>query len=108
MVEINGFDISLTRGDSLFLTVELTNQDGSSYTPVEGDSIRFAMKKRYKDPECLILKQIPTSMMVLGIDPEDTKNLSFGTYVYDIELTDHLGNVATPIIGTFKVTEEVH
>lgn len=108
MVSVVENDISLTRGDSLFLRIELLKKDGSSYEPVEGDSIRFALKKRYTDDECLVLKQIPISLMVLGIEPGDTKKLSFGTYDYDIEFTDSLGNVSTPIIGKFKITKEVH
>ena len=36
--------ISLTRGDSFFTTVTMYRTDGSIYTPVEGDTIRFALK----------------------------------------------------------------
>ena len=107
MLEVDGFDIALTRGDTAFFDVILTNDDGTEYVPVEGDTVRFALKKSYKDDECLIRKSFPTTTMVLELEPEDTKPLSFTTYVYDIEFTDHLGHVSTPIKGKFKVTEEV-
>lgn len=109
MHSINGSNISLTRGDSLYLTVNIF-KDGVAYTPVEGDVIRFAMKAKYKDPdeEVIILKTIPNDTLILAFEPEDTKDLPMGkTYVYDIQLTDVYGNVDTFIIGTFTVTEEV-
>lgn len=57
----------------------------------------------------MILKQIPIDSMTLRIDPEDTKNLNFGTYVYDVELTTKDGIVDTFITpSSFKITEEVY
>lgn len=108
MVSIKGNDISLTRGDTLFLTVALQNQDGTPYSPQTGDSLRFAMKKSYTSQDLLILKQIPMETLTLEIEPSDTKPLKFAAYVYDIELTDGAGHVFTPISGYFNVTEEVH
>ena len=55
------------------------------------------MKADYEDPEALILKAIPIDTMLLKLDPEDTKNLDFGTYVYDIQLTHPNGDVDTVI-----------
>lgn len=105
---ISGDTISLTRGDSLILTVSL-EKDGEAYIPQDGDKIRFAMKKDISDKDCLILKDIDMNTMRLQIDPEDTKNLSFGSYIYDIELTTSDGFVDT-FIGpaTFKITKEVY
>ena len=67
------------------------------------------MKKDISDKDCLILKDIDMNTMRLQIDPEDTKNLSFGSYIYDIELTTNDGFVDT-FIGpaTFKITKEVY
>lgn len=109
-VAIKGNAISLTRGDTLKVTVKITQGDGSEeYTPKDGDHIRFALKKKITDPEPLILKSIPNDTMLLVIDPEDTKSLEFGKYKYDIELTKENGDVCT-FIGPdiFSLTEEVH
>ena len=105
---INGEAISLTRGDSLILHVEVT-QNFEPYVPQEGDVIRFALKKNSNDQEVLILKDIDLNSMQLIIDPEDTKSLAYGTYRYDIELTTVSGFVDT-FIGpaNFKITEEVY
>lgn len=113
---IKGTDITLTRGDTLKATITLT-KDGEVYTPVSGDSIRFALKhpkmyqdkSEYIDTEPLILKDIPISSMTLTLDPEDTKPLSFGTYVYDMEITFTDGTVDTFITeGKFRLKPEVH
>ena len=56
LVTINGTNISVTRGDTLDITIEILYPDGSQYTVREGDVIRFALKQRYSDAEPLILK----------------------------------------------------
>ncbi len=108
MFQITGYNIFLTRGDSAFLKFSLEDNDGNPYTPVEGDSIRFAMKKRIKDEVPLIIKDIPIDTLICEIVPSDTKELAFGEYKYDVEFTDHLGHVSTIILGSFTITEEVY
>lgn len=104
---ISGTNITLTRGDSLFLQVVLI-KNGEEYIPAEGSKIRFAMKRKYTDDEVILEKDIPIDTLVLEIDPEDTKPLPMGrTFVYDIELTDELGRVDTFIEGTFTIGNEV-
>ena len=46
--------IFLTRGDTFKAVLTITYPDGSIYTPIEGDRIRFALKKDIDDEECLI------------------------------------------------------
>lgn len=103
---IKGTNIDLTRGDSLKVTINIT-QDGEEYTPQDGDVIRFAMKRYYSDSDALINKTIDNSTLLLELDPEDTKELAFGSYVYDIEMTFANGDVDTFIKGKFTITEEV-
>ena len=50
---ITGTTITLTRGDTFEALVSATKRDGTQYIPVEGDSIRFAMKENYDDPRPL-------------------------------------------------------
>lgn len=103
MVTINGTTINLTRGDTLRVQITLT-QDGETYTPEVGDAVRFAMRPAglnskgtaYKYDICLT-KAIPISTMVLELEPDDTEELDFGEYVYDIQITFADGTVDTPI-----------
>lgn len=46
--------------------------------------------------------------MLLVLEPEDTKTLPFGKYVYDIQITYADGKVDTFITkGRLRLTEEV-
>jgi hypothetical protein len=100
--------IFLTRGDTFKAKITITYPNGTVYTPKEGDSIRFALKEDVEDKECLILRNIPIDTMLLVINPEDTKELEFGSYVYDLQLTKANGDVDTFITASkFKLTAEV-
>lgn len=116
MIKIKGNTIEMTRGDTLIVTVGITDENGQEYTPDANDSIRFALKhaemtlgrKGYKDADPLITKTIPNDSLVLQLNPADTKGLDFGEYVYDIELTHAGGAVDTFIANTrFIIAPEV-
>ena len=124
-VEIKNNKITMTRGDTLRTRVrpyiverdeegrEISRQE---YIPQSGDSLSFAVKhttmkggKQYKDPEPLILKDIPIATCLLQLDPADTKPLDFETYVYDVEIIYADGTVYTFIdTEDFILTPEVH
>ena len=100
--------IYLTRGDTFKALITISNPDGTIYTPQEGDEIRFAMKQDVEDEECLIIRDIPLETMMLILYPADTKQLEYGTYVYDIQLTKANGDVDTFITASkLKLTYEV-
>lgn len=102
-------NIYLTRGDTGIFTVNLFDCDGNPYVPDPGDTIRFAMAKKFgASSDVLVNKQFPADTLTLEIQPQDTKNLAFGDYVYDIELTDASGHVSTVIIAKIQLTKEVY
>lgn len=109
-VKISGTTIKMTRGDTLRAELTLKDEEGNVYTPIQGDVIRFAMKREYDDAEPIINRVIPNDTMELVIYPEDTKNLPQpSNYVYDIELTFANGDVDTFIDkAKLMLTEEVH
>lgn len=102
MTTIDGEKITMTRGDTLRVLVGI-EKDNETYTPVDGDVVRFYLKHNtmnskkteYKDPEPLITKEIPISTMVLELASADTKALEFNSYVYDLEITFANGSVDT-------------
>lgn len=111
MFKIVGKDtIYHTRGDSLYLFVRMTNKDdGTDYVPQEGDEIRFALKREYNDNEIpLILKDIPYNTQILHLEPSDTKNLPYGKYVYDVQLTKPNGDVITFIPDDPEKSAQFH
>lgn len=115
-VKVKKNKIEMTRGDTLYLSVGLTRENGQEYIPASGDTIRFALKNRelnragtdYLDDEPLIMKDVDMETMQLKLDPADTKSLGFGTYVYDMQITYANGDVDTFIPPTeFILTPEV-
>jgi hypothetical protein len=109
-VSISGTTIKMTRGDTLRILLTLQDESGNEYIPVEGDRIRFAMKRNYNDATPLLVKEIPNNTLELVLNPEDTKNLTQpSSYVYDIEMTYSNGDVDTFIDkAKLMLTEEVH
>ena len=109
MHEIKGTTIRLTRGDSFYVRVGMKHKDGTVYTPHEGDVVRFALSTDFtKRLPPLVLKDIPIDTQLLHLVPEDTTNLDYGVYRYDIELTTADGDVDTFIEkAKFKISEEV-
>ena len=105
------YNIYLTRGDTGIFTLDLVDDETKEpFTPGSGDKIRFAMSKKYGSTreETLILKDISINDLLIKIDPEDTKNLDFGKYKYDVEYTDASGHVSTVLLADFNVTKEVY
>ena len=108
MTVIDGTTISLTRGDTLKVKLNLKNSVGEPYVPDEGDTFRFGVKKSYKDENLLITKVIPSNTLVLHLEPSDTKKLSFGNYFWDCQIEKANGDVFTFISkAVLKITEEV-
>lgn len=116
MHKIYGNNITLTRGDTLIVKIELT-KNGEPYTPADGDLIRFALKHNklkqdgsdFTDTQPLANITIPNDTLLLEITPGTTKTLAFGNYVYDIEITFADGRVDTFIADAkFTIAPEVH
>lgn len=112
---IKGNTITLTRGDTFMAKVILV-VEGEEYTPNDEDVIRFAVKnkemtpgrKEYVDEEPLLEKVIPNNSLILRLESSDTKELDFGDYVYDVQITFADGSVDTFITpSTFRLTPEV-
>lgn len=108
MVYINNAtkNIKMTRGDTAKIQISI-ELDGELYSPQEGDYIRFAVKYSYHSPDVILVKEIPKDTMLLHIEPEDTKEMYFSKYVYDVEITFENGDVSTFIQGEFEILPEV-
>ena len=100
--------IRLTRGDTARLAIPITNlANNGEYTMQSGDVLFFTVKKSAKDTDFLFQKEAPGANAI-HIKPEDTANLSFGKYKYDVQLTTASGDVYTVIEpSVFEVMEEI-
>lgn len=99
-------NISITRGDSAIFALAVKKADGEPYEISEGDTVIFTVKKSTYDKEIITQKTVVNG--VITINPDDTKNLEYGTYYYDVELTQADGFVSTVISPhKFIVEQEV-
>ena len=111
MISIDSnLNITMTRGDTFARTLTLI-KNGETYTPQAGDVIRFAMANVYKDKagyDLILNKVIDNSTLLWTIDAEDTANLAYGKYVYDLQITYADGSVETfADRKTITLTQEV-
>lgn len=107
MFMVSGNDIQLTRGDTARLNVEITNTlNNNIYQLNEDDELILTVKKNTTRKESLIQKKSVSGGFYFA--PEDTAELSYGKYVYDVQLTTHSGDVYTVIEPSiFEVMPEV-
>lgn len=92
---VNGTVITLTRGDTFISDLTIVDPSGENYIPTEGETVRFEMRKYKTDREAILAIDIPIASLQLRLAPEQTENLPFGRYVYDISLTKVNGDVDT-------------
>lgn len=107
MLKVENNTIYLTRGDSANLNVEIINDAGDIYTLEDGDVCEFTVKKYTTSNEVILKKQITNGEM--KINPDDTRNLDYGIYYYDVQVTMKNGDVCTVIPpNVFHICEEVN
>ena len=95
MLTCNNNDISLTRGDSAVLLLKIQKDSEAEYKLQAGDSVLFTVKKSVYDTDVIIQKKLTDG--AIRLNPDDTKDLEYGTYYYDVELTQSDGFVTTVI-----------
>lgn len=78
--------IRLTRGDTMRLSINLTNSEGDPIVLSDTDSIIFRLKKNAKNESLLIEKQGSPVEMLIELDEADTVDIPFGKYKYEIEV----------------------
>ena len=101
--------IQLTRGDTARYSIgqivkTITN---TNYTPTADDTVTMTIKKTALQADPFVQLIVPGGE-VFHIKPEDTKEMAFGKYVYDVQLTTADGDVYTIIPPTtFDLLKEV-
>nr|DAQ28921.1 MAG TPA: hypothetical protein [Caudoviricetes sp.] len=89
MFKINSNNcIFLTRGDSATLNVDVSNADGTAYTPTGTVKLYFSVKKSVNDTNYVLQKIITDLSESISITPSDTTALDCGNYQYDVEMHD--------------------
>lgn len=98
--------ISLTRGDTAYLHLNLTN-NGEPYEFQEGDTVTLTVKQNYDEEKNYLFQKVVAAGDTIVIEPQDTKPYEYGRYVYDVQVNTAIGEVFT-VVGpnTFKLTKE--
>lgn len=102
MLKVIGNNIYLTRGDTaqLKLSIEGGVQE-------EFDECILTIKKSTEDETAILQIKLDADSHFY-LSPEDTRNLEYGTYFYDVQLSTTTGDVFTVIIPhKFNIMEEV-
>lgn len=109
MFEVTNNTITLTRGDYAELDVSLYNQDKTPHMLTEGETLTLSVKRKTTDMTPIFQKVLKQGDELLFVFlPEDTKDLAFGTYRYDIEFNtadEKPDTIITP--HDFIIGEEV-
>lgn len=100
--------IHLTRGDTAKFSIFIQNGSSSGeYMIKETDTITFTVKRAITNSDFFVQKIIHGSNM-LTLNPEDTKNMQYGKYLYDVQLENEEHEIYTVIPPTtFDITGEI-
>ena len=95
----------MTIGDSAEIEVKVKDANGVDRPIYEDDMVFLTVRKT---PDSPVAFAKTAEQGVIKIVPEDTKKLSAGSYVYDVELKAFTGNVYTIIpASNFLLEEEI-
>ena len=102
-IDQNKQHISLTRGDYAALVFTAYEEDETIFELNQGDKVQMQIGKKYGTPD----KTFTTEKMdsetttdadyTIEIHPEDTKDMKFGDYYYDVQVVTADGYVCTYI-----------
>ena len=110
-MEIQGYNISMIRGDTETIKVSCEDTQGVGVPLEDGDTLYFTVKRSTSTEEKILQKivtEFPDGIAYINILPDDTKFMSFRSYYYDIQLTRADGTVKTIIPPSiFAVKGEV-
>lgn len=84
MFTVQNNNISLIRGDSGAFAISVTDTDGNAVALTDGDVLTFTLRRTPRSPTIVLQKTITDG--TLTINPSDTQDMPFGSYVYDVEL----------------------
>ena len=103
MLKISGTKISLTRGDSAYITLTINDQNGDPYTLEDGDVVKCQVRTEPNDGDLIIdgeIVQDADGQIIWHISPRETKDINVGKYYWDAQLRTSNGDVFTFITSS--------
>ncbi len=106
MFSVQDNNIAMIRGDSGIFKIDVIDVAGNAVTLDDNDVLTFTLRRATRSPTIVLQKTITGGM--LTINPSDTQDMPFGSYVYDVELKRADGYTDTIIPPhEFLLLEEV-
>lgn len=106
MFKVDGNNIRMIRGDSGVFNISITDINGRNVELTDSDVLTFTLRRTPRSPTIVLQKTITDG--TLTINPSDTQDMPFGSYVYDVELKRADGYTDTIIPPhEFLLLEEV-
>ena len=107
--------ITMVRGDTLIIAVDVLDENGAAYNPAADDEIIITVREWSDEGEIVLQKDQDDADVVvvaggwtIEIKPADTADWEYISYVYDIEVTLADGYKQTIIpYAPFVLTKEV-
>lgn len=109
MLKISGNKISLTRGDSAYITLTIETNNGT-YTLEDGDEVRVQVRDVPNTGELMFDGEVEVlnNEIIWHIYPRQTSGLEVKTYYWDAQLQTSNGDIFTFIPSSpFKLLDEV-
>ena len=107
--------ITIRRGTTNKFVIELVDAEGNAYSIAESDNLIFGVKKNVRQKEYILSKTVNSGDYdelqggyVVSLVPDDTENLEFDDYVYDVGLQKSSGEfyIVCPC-DTFTIADTV-
>lgn len=105
-------DFEFPRGDTFILKFRLRDKAGNILVIGANDKLYLTCKESPNSTNVLFQKTIGNGIeldddyYVVTIEPDDTTNLNYTTYGFDIELKTSTGIVSTLKVGSITLTDE--
>lgn len=106
-------DFEFTRGDTKVFKFKLKDKNGEDLKLASTDKLYFTVKTNANSTERIMQKTLGNGIILkddgyyyVTINSEDTAELNYSTYGYDVEIKTGTGIVKTLLVGTITLTEE--
>lgn len=108
MLSVDGYNITLTQGDSTSLRFDFYNTDDTPYNLSSGEKVCLIVKRNFSNPDVVIYKEETNpgeNYVTFNLISEDTESVECGIYIYNIRIVN-ASNVFTPFnTSMFKISE---
>lgn len=89
-------NIEIVRGTTLALVIKIMDSDGGIYEMQSGDIVRFGVKRDRELKDYALKKEAAYNdadhTFIVQLTPEDTADLEFSRYWYDVGLQNKSGD----------------